>query len=372
MSKLVLLKSYYHKYEAEIVVGLLKQQGIEAILQSDDAGGFHNHLSIGAGNNRVLIQPKHARKALDLIRPLEEELNASKFEELEELALQEPEVVEKPERSQKKNINYANYIPLGIIVLFLVMLGMQDVSKRYVGSKYYKENVNCKEVPHKTGWEKCTGFYLDGRIRFEMNYKNGEPIGEYKEYHHNRQLMGKGTFEDGMLIGDYIDYYDNGNIRSKGWYDANRKPSGEIKSYYKSGAIMGIHDYRSGKLHGSSSTYCEDGKMTEFAKFENNKRIEENGGFFEGRNQIYCGQRLLAEEYYKNGLLEGEYKWYHTNGNLEFIQRFIKGERQGVAEEYHHETGNLISEYNYKDDEWLSAKEYDMAGKLIYQSGLKF
>ena len=58
--------------------------------------------------------------------------------------------------------------------------------------------------------------------------------------------------------------------------------------------------------------------------------------------------------------------------NVEYVQEFIKGERQGVAKEYYYSTGNLKGEYNYKDDKWLSTKEYDMAGKLIYQSGLKF
>ena len=150
---------------------------------------------------------------------------------------------------------------------------------------------------------------------------NGKPTGEYKEYHHNRQLMGKGIFEDGIMKGDFTDYYDNGNIRSKGWYDGSGKASGQVTQYYKSGEVMSTIDYRGGKLYGASVTYCKDGTMIELAKFENNKRIDANGDFFEGRNQIFCGQQLLAEEYYENGFLEGEYKWYHANGKCRICAR---------------------------------------------------
>ena len=85
-----------------MVVALLEQSGVEAILQSDDAGGFHNHLSIGAGNNRVMIQAKDAEKALEIIKPLEEELDSAKYDELEQQAVEAESVDEAPKSCRKK------------------------------------------------------------------------------------------------------------------------------------------------------------------------------------------------------------------------------------------------------------------------------
>ncbi|VAW16045.1 hypothetical protein MNBD_BACTEROID05-1103 [hydrothermal vent metagenome] len=46
MEELVVLKSYFHKHDAQMALGLLKDSGIEAILQSDDVGGFRPHLTL--------------------------------------------------------------------------------------------------------------------------------------------------------------------------------------------------------------------------------------------------------------------------------------------------------------------------------------
>ena len=80
MEKLVLLHSFYHKHQAQTAIGLLEEAGIQAMLQADDAGGFYPHLTLAAGNNRVLVHPDDAERAVEVIRPLLEDFSESEMQ----------------------------------------------------------------------------------------------------------------------------------------------------------------------------------------------------------------------------------------------------------------------------------------------------
>ena len=62
MDNLVLLEIYHNKYEAEAAIGLLKSNGIEAILSSD----------ISLGDNQILVKKEDLEKAREAIKFLEE------------------------------------------------------------------------------------------------------------------------------------------------------------------------------------------------------------------------------------------------------------------------------------------------------------
>jgi hypothetical protein len=100
MDNLVLLQSYYHKHDAQMAMGLLKDSGIDAILQSDDAGGFRPHLTLGMGNNRILVAPEDLSRAQDALKTLEQGLSEREIAELEEAALSQ-----KPPKTPQIRIN---------------------------------------------------------------------------------------------------------------------------------------------------------------------------------------------------------------------------------------------------------------------------
>jgi len=122
MSELILLKTYYHKHGAQMAVGLLQDAGIEAMLQSDDAGGFRHHLTLGMGNNRVMIQKKDAKKAVDVIENVQEELSVEEIKRIEEIAVQAKEPApQKRKRTLKKNLSIAIPIIIGVVILLFYM-----------------------------------------------------------------------------------------------------------------------------------------------------------------------------------------------------------------------------------------------------------
>ncbi len=93
MNEFVLLKACFHKHDADLTVGLLKNNGIEAFVQSDDAGGFRQHLTLSMGNNRVMVPKQELAKALDVMKLLEEEASDEEIKEMESLALHSPEPI---------------------------------------------------------------------------------------------------------------------------------------------------------------------------------------------------------------------------------------------------------------------------------------
>ena len=72
---------------------------------------------------------------------------------------------------------------------------------------------------------------------------------------------------------------------------------------------------------------------------------------------------LKYEHTYKEGIMEGEYKEYYRNGQLEVKGNYIAGEREGKFESWS-ETGQLLMEFNFKDESNTILKEFHENGKL--------
>jgi protein-export membrane protein SecD len=72
MPNLKVIKTYFHKHDAQIAKALLEDSGIESIVSADDAGGFRPHLTLGTGNVRLLVQETDFEKAKDVLEVLDQ------------------------------------------------------------------------------------------------------------------------------------------------------------------------------------------------------------------------------------------------------------------------------------------------------------
>lgn len=73
-------------------------------------------------------------------------------------------------------------------------------------------------------------YYPDGKVRMEVESKNGKPHGVGKTYDEDGNLQYKATFNDGVLDGEVYQYYPNGNIHNEMNY-VNGVPQGLQKTY---------------------------------------------------------------------------------------------------------------------------------------------
>lgn len=65
--KLVAVRSYGSRPEAELARGLLEGAGIQAMIQADTAGGMREHLAWSGAGFRVLVREDDADAARDAL-----------------------------------------------------------------------------------------------------------------------------------------------------------------------------------------------------------------------------------------------------------------------------------------------------------------
>ncbi len=362
MSELILLKTYYHKHDAEIAIGLLKNAGIEAILQSDDAGGFRQHLTLGMGNNRVLIQEKDSEKALEIIKSLDETFSEEELKEIEEIAVNEKFEADS-DSTKKSKRDYVIFIPIAFVVFFIVSYVLQQIpTNKYYSSNFYCRPVNSGAKTYNVSQE----YYNDKNVRWIGHYKGDKAEGISKEFYSNGQLRWESMYVNNHLQGLFKSYYENGQVMAEGTF-VNNKLEGQQNEYYKTGEIMAISHFKNDELHGNLKTFYKSGKLMEVLELKEGRRFNSDGTPYEGiEKTFYENGNLWKEWNYKDGRLDGVYKAYYEDGTLESELKYKKGKLYGEGK-YYYENGQVHLVSNYDKDIALSAKEYDREGNLIFQ-----
>jgi len=67
MDNWITIETCLNRIEAEVIKGFLEYNGIQAIVQADDAGGQEPFLNIGLGGVRVQVLFENKEEALKLL-----------------------------------------------------------------------------------------------------------------------------------------------------------------------------------------------------------------------------------------------------------------------------------------------------------------
>jgi len=67
--KLVVVRSYRSRTEADLAKGALEDAGIEAMIQADTAGGMREHLAWSGAGFRILVREEDAAVAQEVLTP---------------------------------------------------------------------------------------------------------------------------------------------------------------------------------------------------------------------------------------------------------------------------------------------------------------
>lgn len=186
-----------------------------------------------------------------------------------------------------------------------------------------------------------------------------------------KNINGKLCDEDGKL------FTGRTKSASEEYTDIYSYKNGELDGlnvvYYKNN-IKEIGHWKAGKQNGLFQMYTEDGVLIDNANFKDGERDGLTEQFYNDTGKL----RVSAN--YKNGVLEGEFKAYYPNGNLQGEVNYVNGEMNGDFKEYHEnkkirlsgsyknslqegewksylEDGTLESIVNYKDGELHGIKE---------------
>lgn len=112
MSELIPIRAYYHKHEAQMAQGLLHDNGIESMISADDCGGYRPHLSLGTGNNRLLVKQADVEQAKIILETLDQPLSIDQLDAAQE---QPPSPQKQPSGNPKRNI----FVIVGTLLIFI-------------------------------------------------------------------------------------------------------------------------------------------------------------------------------------------------------------------------------------------------------------
>jgi len=166
-------------------------------------------------------------------------------------------------------------------------------------------------------------------------------------------------------------------------YFVDDKPVGEMKRYFPTGELRVImhHDSESTKVRArffwqsgelaARGNYIDAKRDSVWLYYSNqtktvSRRVEYADGKFNGKEQKFYPDRSVAEEIiWKDGLKNGHWKQFFSNGQLKLTANFVNDQLVGAFTAYFPD-GKTQVEGVYRndvpDEEW---KRYDENGKLL-------
>ena len=207
-------------------------------------------------------------------------------------------------------------------------------------------------------------YYSTGRILKKMMYKNNQLDGDFIQYHENGKLKKTGKYVLGNAVGVWIEYYDSEQMLDSGAYNSIGALVGKWVIYHKNGKLKQVSSYDvKGKKLGVQKEYDVDGvlhgsymysdnKLTSYSMYDKKGVVvlsgKEKSGVLIYTGYFPDGKTISSEGIFKDGLQEGEWKFYHVNNYLESKNQYLKGELNGLSINYYN-TGAVESEKNYKN-----------------------
>ncbi|NOY36987.1 MAG: toxin-antitoxin system YwqK family antitoxin [Chlorobi bacterium] len=206
-------------------------------------------------------------------------------------------------------------------------------------------------------------YYPNGQVSSEGTMRNGKPDGYWKTYYVTGVKKSEGkrinfildstwvfynqagdtiekiNYKNGRKNGFYIKYGNckhgiqySGCIKSKELY-VNDKREGNAEYYYSTGELKQEIFYKKGYKEGIAKEYNKNGEIITILEYHNNTLVDRqpiNRKDKEGKKTgkwitFYQNGRIMREEQYKNGLLNGYIKEYDQNGNIRLILFYKDG-----------------------------------------------
>jgi antitoxin component YwqK of YwqJK toxin-antitoxin module len=208
-------------------------------------------------------------------------------------------------------------------------------------SQFSQEFNQVDDKGRKQGkWRKT---YPSGAIRYEGQFRNDNPHGEFRYYYESTVLKAVSNYSTDGSIAYTKTFHENGVVMAEGKY-VNRLKDSTWKYFSDvDGALIAEENYSHGNLEGKSITYYPDsGNTTEIIEYKNNIK---DGVFL----KYFPDGELMSEGTFSEGLLEGDFTVYFPDGNIEIKGKYKNGRKIGNWS-YFTEDGRPISEDEFKEE----------------------
>lgn len=222
--------------------------------------------------------------------------------------------------------------------------------------------------------------YPGGQVRYEGQFRHGEPFDVFKYYLPNGDLKTVLNFDEADSKSAYGTlYYGTGDKMAEGRYK-DQKKQGLWKTYGADEVLLSKGTYVSDKKYGVWKTYHRNGQIAREVMIENNleqgplKEYFEDGqlkqeatyqdGFKVGKTVIYTpeGDTSVVGSYYKDAR-DGEWRYYNEKNEIEKVIKYDKGKLLTP------ETGDgeVESMEEFKDQRKDRLEFEDLRGTIKYE-----
>lgn len=172
-------------------------------------------------------------------------------------------------------------------------------------------------------------------LLYKGQFKDGNPEGVWEWYYPTGEIMTVMTHVKGEEITDNINYYEDGITKmSEGRFvvkTVGGKPKrcreGAWKLYSKTGSVLAEENYKDSILDGVCKYYYPSGKLVSIYPYTMGER---NGPFVE----YYENGKKMREGTYKAGSWDGPFVSFYENGMKEMEGKYVKGVLDGSWRHY--------------------------------------
>ena len=180
----------------------------------------------------------------------------------------------------------------------------------------------------------------DGKLVYQGNFKDDQPVGEWKRYHQNGVVKAVINYPAGSDTASVKLFDTVGNKVGEGYY-AGKEKAGHW-TYFEKQQLVSEDNYAHGKKNGFSRNYYPTGELFVEVNYVDGvqegvyKACYQSGSpYFEcqmkadkrdGYCQIfYPNGELETEAFYVAGLRDGDWKYYDEQGNYQYTLSYRNG-----------------------------------------------
>lgn len=185
-------------------------------------------------------------------------------------------------------------------------------------------------------WEKR---YSNERVRYQGQFKDGEPYGLFKYYYDNGKLQATNNHIGDGTVANHV-YHINGKIKAKGLYRQQKKDS--LWQYFNNNELLVLEEtYTLDTLHGLQKIYYDNGQLGEETMF---KRGVKHGVW----KKFFENGKPWVDANYVDGNVDGKFVMYRGDGKLRTRGTYILGIKTGVWLNYN-ENGSVYTQDVYNN-----------------------
>lgn len=141
------------------------------------------------------------------------------------------------------------------------------------------EKEDAKEDSTKDGL--IEGFYDNGQLEWNENWKDGKEHGRWENYFKNGKLQLVENFKEGKLNGPWTSYYESGQILTRG-NNKDGHHEGLEEGFYENGQLEHKGNYKKptsefnflGDKDGLWEYFDEEGNLTKTEKYMNGELVD--------------------------------------------------------------------------------------------------